>query len=195
MNSQISKISKRDTLYGLFKYMWIEIPEQYVNCNFSELLKFIDNYSEYYEKCKPYGNAYQRIKEVSNRLYGVGRYSNPKLKTSKREIRSILQSVTGKVNGKYYIKIPYKIAYIFNAIALIVDEIITNSGIKMLPPTLKNTVGLTYRAAFYMNHIMVYDSWFEVLRKNNFDEKGYNLKCKLNDDLHSGHNALSVIVK
>lgn len=195
MSEQISKISKRDTLYGLFKYMWIEIPEQYVNYNFSELLKFIDSYSEYYEKCKPYGNAYQRIKEVSNRLYGVGRYSNPKLKTSKREIRSILQSVTSKVNGRYYIKIPYKIAYIFNAIVLIVDEIITNNGIKMLPPTLKNTIGLTYRAAFYMHHTTVYDVWFEVLRKNNVDRRGYELKYNLNDDLHSERNALSVIVK
>lgn len=195
MSEQVSNISKRDTCYGLFKYMWIEIPEQYVNYNFSELLQFIDSYSEYYEKCKPYGNAYQRIKEVANRLYGVGRYSNPKLKTSKRELRSILHSVTSKINGKQYIKIPYKIAYVFKAIVLIVDEIKELNNIEKLPSSLESTVGLTYSAAFYAYHTTVYDVWREVFRKNNFDGRGYELKNKLNDDLHSERNALSVIVK
>ncbi len=189
----ISNIRKKDLLLSPRKYLWLQIPEEYSNMNFSLLLDFIDKYSEYGKENK-YGNAYYRIRKETNRLFGVGFYSPIKLKTSKREIKSIMSSVISKVNGKHYIKIPFKISYIFKAIIIIVNEIKRDNNVE-LPNNLKHTLNVAYRIAFYEKYIDTYDDYFNDMQENNINYVGYRLKSELSNDFHSENSIFNTIVK
>lgn len=191
-NEHISNIKKKDILLSPRKYLWLQIPEEYSNVNFSLLLDFIDKYSEYGKENK-YGNAYYRIRKESNKLFGVGFYSPMKLKTSKREIKSIMNSVLSKSNGNYYIKISFKISYIFKAIITIVDNIKKDNDIE-IPDYLKHTINVTYGIAFYDKHIVAYNSYFSEFQENNINSAGYSLKAELNNDFHSENSIFNTVV-
>lgn len=192
-DQRISNIRKKDLLLSSRKYLWLQIPEEYSNINFSLLLDFIDKYSDYGKEHK-HGNAYYRIRKVSNQIYGVSFYSPMKLKTSKHEVKSIKKSVVSKVNGNNYIKIPYKISYIFKAIIAIVDDITKENNIK-LPEDLKHTMNLTYGIAFYEKYIDTYDSYFDDIQENNLNNVGYWLKAELNNDFHSENSIFNTVIK
>lgn len=192
-NEHISNIRKKDLLLNPGKYLWLPISEEYSNINFSLLLEFIDEYSEYGKEHK-YGNAYYRIRKESNKIFGVGFHSPMKLKTSKREIKSILNSVISKINGKTYIKISYKISYIFKAIVSIVCDIENDNNIT-LPSNLRQTINLAYGIAFYKKHIEAYDSFFDELQENDINSVGYRLKVELNNDFHSENSIFNTVVK
>lgn len=192
-NEHISNIKRRDLLLNPRKYLWLEIPEEYSNINFSLLLKFIDNYSDY-GKEHVYGNAYVRIRKVTNKLLGASTASPKKLKNSKHEIRSIKNTTISKINGKLYLKIPFKISYIFKAIIIIVDEIENQYNIK-LPAELKDTIDLSYGIAFYDKFIATYDSYYSDLEENNREKIGYKLKAELYNDFHSENSVFKTIVK
>ncbi len=189
----ISNIRKKDLLLYPRKYLWLQIPEEYSNINFSLLLDFIDKYSEYGKENK-YGNAYYRIRKETNRLFGIGFYSPTKLKTSKREIKSIMNSVISKIDGQNYIKISFKISYIFKGIISIVDEIQKSNNVK-LSDNLKHTINITYGVAFYEKYIDTYDVFFEDIQENNINSVGYRLKAELNNDFHSENSIFNTIVK
>lgn len=192
-NEHISNIKKQDLLLYPSKYLWLPISEEYSNINFSLLLDFIDEYSEYGKEHK-YGNAYYRIRKESNKIFGVGFYSPMKLKTSKREIKSILNSVISKINGKSYIKISFKISYIFKAIISIICDIEKDNNIT-LPSNLRQTFDLTYGIAFYKKFIEAYDAFFDELQENDINSVGYHLKAELNNDFHSENSIFNTIVK
>lgn len=191
-SEHISNIRKKNLLLSPRKYLWLQIPEEYSNINFSLLLDFIDKYSEYGKENK-YGNAYYRIRKESNKLFGVGLYSPMKLKTSKREIKSIMNSVISKINGNNYIKISFKISYIFKAIITIIDNIKKDNNIK-LPNSLNHTINVSYGIAFYSKYINVYDSFFDELQEASIDSVGYSLKVELNNDFHSESSIFNTIV-
>lgn len=192
-NEHISNIKKKDLLLNPAKYLWLPISEEYSNINFSLLLEFIDEYSEYGKEHK-YGNAYYRIRKESNKIFGVGFYSPMKLKTSKREIKSILNSTISKIDGRTYIKISFKISYIFKAIINIICYIEKDNNIT-LPSNLKQTINLTYGIAFYNKFIDAYDSFFDELQENYINSVGYRLKAELNNDFHSENSIFNTIVK
>ncbi len=192
-NKYISNIRKKDLLLNPRKYLWLQIPDEYSNINFLLLLDFIDEYSQY-GKVNKYGNAYYRIRKETNRVFGIGSHSHIKLKTSKREIKSVMHSVISKSNGKNYIKISFKISYIFKAIINIINDIEKDNNIK-LPDNLKHTVGITYGVAFYEKYIEAYDSFFDKLNENNINSVGYHLKAELNNDFHSDNSIFNNIVR
>lgn len=190
----ISNIRKKDLLLNPRKYLWLPIEEtEYSNINFSLLLEFIEKYSEYGRET-PYGNAYYRIRQKSNQLFGIGRYSPRKLKTSKWEIKSIMCATVSKINGKAYLKIPYKVSYIFKAIIDIVNEIEENNNVK-LPSNLMHTINVTYGVAFYEKYIDTYDAFAEELQDNNREFVGYKLKAELNNDFHCENSVFNILVK
>ena len=192
-NEHISNIKKKDLLLYPGKYLWLQISEEYSNINFSLLLDFIDEYSEYGKEHK-YGNAYYRIRKESNKIFGVGFYSPMKLKTSKMEIKSILNSKISKIDGKSYLKISFKISYIFKAIVNIICDIEKDNNIT-LPSNLRQTINLTYGIAFYNKYIEAYDSFFDELQENYINSVGYRLKAELNNDFHSENSVFNTIVK
>jgi len=193
MREFTSNIKKRDLLLNPTNYLWLEVSEDYSNTNFMHLLEFIEEYSDY-GKDSRYGNAYYIIRKTSNELFGVGRYSPVKLKISKREIKSIRSSVMCYYNGKKYIKIPYKISYIFKALILIVEEIEKKNNIG-LPDKLSTVINLTYRIGFYEKQVEIYDSYFEEIRENNLTKEGYRLKVELNNDFHSEGSIFNTIIQ
>lgn len=187
----ISNIRKKDILLSPTKYLWLQVPEEFSNVNFTLLLDFIDKYSDYGKDYK-YGNAYYRIRMESNKLLGIGLYSPTK--TSKREIKSIRNTVVSKIDKKYYIKIPYKISYIFKAIIIIIDEIEKEHSV-LLPNELSHTKALAYGIAFYDKYIDTYDAYYDDLQENHFNLVGYQLKAELYNDFHSENSVFNTIVK
>lgn len=189
----ISNITKKELLLSTSNYLWLEIPDEYSNINFSLLLDFIEKYSDY-GKDRLYGNAYYIIRKESNKLFGVGRYSPRKLKISKHEIKSIRNSFISRMNHRTYIKIPYKISYIFKAIISIVEKIKTENNVT-LSADLQHTINLTYKIAFYQKPVAVYDAYFQDLYHLYLNNNGYYLKIKLNDDFHSKSSIFNTIVQ
>ena len=191
--THISIIQKKDLLLYPRKYLWLQIEEKYSNINFSHLLFFIEKYSEY-GKDKRLGNAYYRIRQKSNELFSIGKFSPKKLRTTKREIKSIMNSTVSKIDGRLYLKIPYKIAYIFNAIISIVNEIENDNNIS-LPKELADTINITYGIAFYEKYIDVYDAFSDEFQNQNRQCIGYRLKADLKEDFHCENSIFNSLVK
>lgn len=189
----ISNIKKKDLLKNLNNYLWLEIEQDnYKNINFAVLLEFIDKYV-CYGKGYPYGNAYYAIRKKANELFGIRRYAPVKLKISKHEIRAILHSIKGKISGRTYLKISYKISYIFKAIILIVDEIEKKEKVK-LPKELEATVNFTYGVVFFEKFIEVYDGYYGRFKDKAIDNAGYRLKMELSNDFHSEASVFNNLV-
>lgn len=198
---KISNIKRKNLILAPDKYLRISINEEYQNINFAVLLNFIDKYapkrkniSDDMQVIYEYGNAYAYIRQKTNELLGIGRTPLHYIRTSKREIKSILFH-TQSWTGAKYIKIPYKISYIFAAIIEIVKEIQINFHVE-LPENLKDTFNCTYGLAFYAYHIDVYDDCYNrILHKRNESELGYFMKSELNNDFHSENSIFRTIVK
>ncbi|MBS5363088.1 hypothetical protein [Butyribacter intestini] len=192
---KISNIRKKDLLKSPWNYLWLEIEsDSYSNVRFAELLEFIDKYYVYGKKY-PYGNAYYVIRKKANELYGIRRYAPVKLRISKHEVRAILHSVETAIMRRKYLKIPYKVSYIFKAIVLLVEEIEKNNNIK-LPEELGFTMGLTYGTAFFDKYIDIYDGYYDRFQNRYFDGNiGYKLKMALYDDFHSDGSVFKIYVK
>lgn len=123
------------------------------NFSFEKLMFFIGQHKDYGKS--EVGNAYVAIKEKTNALLGVNR-KNLVLRTSKREVASLKKYFnTINCSGQIYVKIPFKIAYIFKAVSILVDEI-HQSGFE-INEDLKCFVNMTYADAFYKKHIEAYN--------------------------------------
>lgn len=158
---------------------------RYENINFTKLLRFIgENYPM--NNRDPIGCAYKKIQKETDKLLNVSWTCNWKLKTSKREVSSIRLAKYWLLEGKknhYYIRIPYKISFIFTAIINIVNEL---SKEKPIPSDLKDCVGVAYGASFYAFHMDLYD----LMYKKQFKEDAQLSDAKKNpaklyNDFHS----------
>lgn len=99
------------------KYVYLAIECRYTNYDFEKLMEYIGkNYGRYNYRYE--ANAYKTIRERSDEILQKTHPKNVKIKTSKREIQSIRRSYNNKklIGKKYYIRVPYKISYIFKAI-------------------------------------------------------------------------------
>ena len=189
--NNISNIRKKDLFLYPDRYLWLQIPEGYSNANFALLLEFIDKFCDCGRERK-YGNAYYIIRKETDKLLGIGWYHPSSIKTSKREIRSILSSIN-KIGSRNYIKIPYKISYIFQAIILIVEKIQADNKID-LPDDLRKIIGMTYGIAFYENHIRTYDVYYSYIQDNNVNNIGFGLKAELKNDFYSENSVFNKVV-
>jgi hypothetical protein len=187
-NNNYSNITKKNLLLHPEKYFWIEITDPYFNSNFLKLLKFIDSNVDY-GKDHDLGNAYYCIRNRTNKLLGVGPGSPVYIKTSKREIRTIRLSVEkGLLAKKNYLRIPYKVSYIFKAIIDIVEEL---SQKVPIPSDLSQCISNTYKIAFYNKHISTYNTYFNSINENNLHDPGYAIKVALNDDFNSPNSVFN----
>ena len=171
---------------GYNKYYRVEVPTDFsltTQDDFDKLLTFIGENNPY--KNRNYiGSAYETIKQKTNELLNIPKY-NLIIKTSKREITSIKKFFEQK--GEKYIKIPFKIEYIFRAIIALIDDL-HNKGIYP-PPSLNHVIGQTYALAFYFHHIDAYVDSCTKIPKNEL------AKLALADDFTGENSSLNLIFK
>ena len=146
---------------GYHKYYKIILPNNVagkVNINAEALFRFIGEHKPYRAKSS-IGSAYKQIRIRTDKALNLTPFDGV-LRTSKREVASVLTYYKYLTNIEHfnesYVKIPYKIIYIFGAIKELIDEI-RDEGYN-IPPELKDVVGMTYQMAFYQNHRDAYDA-------------------------------------
>lgn len=151
------------------KYLKIEVSDVFpgtTNDSFDQLLKYIGKYYcsplslFFFETDYAYIHcAYTKIKEkIRPRLYPYG-FLKHKLKVSNREIYAIRTYYQGDAekHSVSIARIPYKVAYIFNAIIEILDEMWHDPNVPSIPSELTNCIKQTYAIAFYQKQIDAYD--------------------------------------
>ena len=176
---------------SLTKYIRFEVDEDIAlkgRDNFEHLLEYIgenmDFGRDYYA-----GNAYVAIKKRTNEILGVQSWKTSKLRTSKNEIKSIRQCFK-KISfkkGKYVMKIPFKVTYIFEAIISLVNDI---SREKPIPQNLLSVEGLSYGVAFYSKYIDEYLEHFDEI-KIDFKEDPLNPTLRCRAELQNDFTAIS----
>ena len=173
---------------GMNKYFKAALPMvqyQSENANFDELLEFIGKHNRTGRK-NDIGSAYVAIRKKTDELLGLtGTHSAAK--TSKREVSSIRFyynriSIMEVENGKF-VKIPFKIAYIFRAIDLIVNDICAAGH--EIPICLKKYIHKTYSDSFYSVHVQAYDYCRTDIPIDKVAPRA------LNDDLHGAFSPLN----
>ena len=169
----MSKVKLDDVV---FRYVKIEITdgqEDKIGVNLREVYKYIDQHKNMGSRY-PYGNAYKAIRLRATRLMGRG-----DMKVYKREVTSLIKYRT-KLFHKNYIRIPYKMEYIFRAIFELVDELKVNYP---LPQELDIFIEKIRRECFYKEQSSLYEEWF----KENLSP----LNKALYDDMMAGNSILS----
>lgn len=171
------------------RYLYIEINDKTFNdkedyYNFNELLLFIGKLADTSTNNYPYptdnnryiGNAYRAIKNKIKERYP----HSPLLFVSKREIKSTRKYYV-LLKSYRYIKIPYKVCLIFEAIDNIVREYTKKSE---LPTKLSKLKGQkTYGDAFYKRYINVAIEYKNHIDNNNYTNGKYNPTEELLNDL------------
>ena len=146
---------------GYHKYYRIALPNNVagkINVDAEALFRFIGEHKPYREKGH-LGSAYKQIRIKTDKALNLTVFDGV-LRTSKREVASVLTYYRYLTDFEYfnelYVKIPYKIVYIFGAIKELVDEIRAEGH--NIPTELKDVIGMTYQIAFYKNHRDAYDA-------------------------------------
>ncbi len=173
----------------VFKYYRVSLPLETPNSgnvNFEKLLNFIGTHKPYLDR-NPIGSAYMIIRQKTDQILEL-RTRNPILKTSKREIAAIRLYYKNIINTRrIYVKIPFKVAYIFKAIVQIIEEI-HNDGYE-IPSELIPFVDTTYLAAFYKEYADAYDDCRDDIPIDKEAERA------LNGDFHDENSPLNSIFR
>lgn len=175
---------------GYNKYYRVSLPNDTLNSenvNFDKLLFFIGTHRPYHNR-NEIGSAYMAIRQRTNELLKLD-WRNPVLRTSKREVAAIrvYYKQKSKNAGSLFVKIPFKVAYIFKAVAQIVEEI-HNDGFN-IATELQPLVDKTYLIAFYKEHADAYDSCRKDIPTNMQAQRA------LNDDFHGLYSPLNAVFK
>lgn len=134
------------------KYLGVDCEKVFNNINFDELLLFIGSHCYLADKTilhsteswiddpnKRYSNAYKVIRHEIKYYITQG--------ISKKELTAIRKSYTRLFDNSEYIKIPYKVQYIF---AVVYDILYQFSSEKIfLPSSIAKFKGQLYRTVFY----------------------------------------------
>ncbi len=170
----MSKVKMEDITYP---YINIRLTDEdmaaRVGVNLSSLYLYIDSHVNL-GRLFEYGNAYKAIKEKAKELTGRG-----DVKISKRQVASLRKYFTILGTNKY-IKIPYRLYYIFKAIFEIVDVLRITYP---LPTDLEVFVGQMRREIFYSEQSELFDEWYRQNRNE--------LTRGLHDDIFAGNSVLS----
>lgn len=174
-----------------FRYVRIRLDGQidrYINADFTKLLNYIGEHYPMNNR-NPIGCAYTIIRKETDKLLHVCGSCNRDLKTSKREVSSIRMAkywIAEKRNNHYYIRIPYKISFIFAAIINIIGELAKKYPI---PTNLNDCIDQAYGLSFYKFYITEYDRLYKKTFKTDATQSGEKSNpAKLYDEFHSPAN-------
>lgn len=172
-------------MHKYFKATLPMVQYQSQNTSFSKLLEFIGEHKRIGSR-NAIGSAYIAIKNKTDELLGLsGNYTVTK--TSKKEVASIRfyynRSLIVKSDNERFVKIPFKIAYIFKAIDILVKDI-CDAGHE-IPIDLLEYVHKTYRESFYSVHVEAYDNCRNDIPISMVTQRA------LNDDLHGAFSPLN----
>ncbi|MCD7882755.1 MAG: hypothetical protein LUI87_03465 [Lachnospiraceae bacterium] len=158
----------------------LDVDANNAGVNLKQLYLYIGRHKNYGRN--EMGNAYMAIREEANRKYSR-RYN----RFSKREVSSLIRIFNNpsisKSNRFYYVKIPYRQAYLFRIIFQLVEEM---KGQYDLPVDLKEQVGKIKRDVFYREQSQQYEIWYKENEENQSALNRY-----LFDDLFSAGCPLS----
>lgn len=137
---------------GTPKYVKIyigDIDRSNIGVNLLILYRYIGRYSNYGRN--EIGNAYKAIQNKANKTYNGRR-----AKFSKREVASLVRIFSKYGSGKKteYVKIPYRLEYLFVAIFELVDEISLKYDIPMDLEEFRETLR---RTVFYDEQYHLFD--------------------------------------
>lgn len=136
-----------------YPYVNIEVQNEddaeKIGINLKKLYLYIDQHVNMGRTHK-FGNALKAIRMRATRMMGRG-----DMRVSKREVWSLIKC--GSIWKSRYIKIPYKMFFIFKAIFEIVDEL---KIAYPLPEDLKKFVGKVRRDCFYDEQVKAYKNWY-----------------------------------
>lgn len=172
---------------GYNKYCRVALPDgtpNSGNTNFEKLLIFIGAHKPYSNK-KEIASAYMIIRQRTNQLLNLD-WKNRVLRTSKREV-SAIRLYYQKNTNRLFVKIPFKVAYIFKAVTQIVEEI-HGDGFE-IPAELQPLVDKTYLIAFYKVYADAYDSC-----KNDIPDDMLAQRA-LNNDFHGLYSPLNAVFR
>lgn len=191
-----------------FKYLKIRVEDMpnTENDNFGHLLQYIGKNNDvpkiFSNKFNPiYVNtskAYDIIQKRTDDLLGIKYLERPtinelilknKLKTRQKEISSIRYFYNNR--RETYAKIPYKVFFIFSAIAAILEEMKNRDNVPPIPDDLKDCIERTYKLAFYHKQIESYNRKYkdfsteeEIKRelKNDFESPDSPFRIKFGNE-------------
>ena len=167
------KVNLNEITYPYVNIFTLEGQAEDVGVNLRKVYLYIDQHKNM-GSIFQYGNAYRVIRMRATRLMGRG-----DMKVSKREVTSLIKCRSNIFREKY-VKIPYKMFFIFKAIFEIVDELKIQYP---LPEEIENFVGKIRRECFYEIQSSLYREWY----KGNEN----SLTKALYDDIFSGNAILS----
>lgn len=169
----MSNVKLCDITYPYVNLELLDGQAENVGINLSIVYMYIDQHKNM-GSIFPYGNAYKII-----RLRATQLTNRNDIKISKREVSSL-------INYKFfpylknYIKIPYKLHYIFLAIFQILSELEEQNP---LPTELKNFLETDCRKLFYSIQSELYKEWI----KDNMNK----LTIDLYHDIFAANSILS----
>lgn len=174
---------------GYNKYFKVSLPEGTTsngNVNFENLLYFIGKHMPYKDK-EEIGSAYMAIRKKTDVLLKLD-WRCIALRTSKREVAALKRYFqTDKNSSSLYVKIPFKVAYIFKAISLLVDEI-HQDGFEV-DTNIKPFVDMTYSEAFYKEYVEAYDDIKNSIPITKTAQRA------LNGDFHNANSPMNKIFR
>lgn len=175
--------------YKYFRANLMPIPESNVNLNFELLLDFIGKQPMYKQLGNNnIGRAYKIIIKKTNEKLGFNR-KDLILRTSKREIAALryFYEPIVKKKTKKFVKIPYKLEYIFISIIDILEEIHNKNDDSFnqdMSSDLKKLMNKYYVSVFCNEHEQAYSKVFKEL------PPGFNAQRALDGDFHGDNSPL-----
>lgn len=169
----MSRVDLDEVTYRYVRLNTIKEREDSIGVNLKKLYFYIDQHKNM-GRVFPYGNAYKAIRLRATQLLGRG-----DMKVYKREVTSLIVYKTDILKGNY-VRIPYKMYYIFKAIFELVDELKVQYP---LPEELEQFVGKIRRECFFEEQSHLFKDWY----------KGNETKLTkaLMDDMMAGNSILS----
>lgn len=146
----MSNVKLNEVTYPYVKIQLLNGQSEEIGVNLQKLYKYINEHKNM-GGFPPYGNAFRIIKKRAQQLSGRN-----DVKFSKREIAALIRCYPLHIPLNKYIKIPYKIDYIFRAIFEITDELKIQHP---LTPELSIFIDKIRRDSFYNSQSELFRMW------------------------------------
>lgn len=171
----MSKVRLKDIKYNYADVALKEEQAEKIGIHLRKIYSYIDENVNMGRRFK-YGNAYKAIRERAKRISG-----RQDVRFSKKEVAALINYKTKRFGHDEYVKIPYKVDYIFRAIFEIVDELKQDCP---FPAEIEICVGKIRRECFYDIQSHMYEDWYK-------QDKRSDLEKNLLDDMFARKTTIS----